>query len=832
MPRPTNFYPGSDVGRMWSDLLAQAKNMGRDIDALEQEVDCGFEAGLPVFGPPSRQNIKGTIEAEEVLEYAYSHSEFILLPQRYGFPAPAEMYDQDPNTEPARRAVADIVSRRQGELANVPGLDKFSDRYRRELARRIYDDMLVLTSKWESPCEKAEPAWKAFNDKCGVCSERSSILYYAYQLAGLKPIVIGTSRTTTNVSDMAMFVAGNKLGPGHEYVGIPLDSGKILTADLALQRFDANNPYSTVLSQRQHAIMFLAGRKNKTKSDDEYNSVIRQLTQIAPAASIFAFLALDNNYMHKKMTPAELESKISPILARYGSSDINLYYAQNLRDRNASFQNRSFDPKLQFDLLDRIGAAMPMYAGFEATDLAMTLLDGLDPLKKDVSTPEQFDALRKQKAYVINLIGVLLIKAINWDPTYSYAFYQLQRLCFNYLHLDESLALWQRLAASHPDHAYIQFQLANWFFSKRNSATTREGADSAYNEGMKIIQNLIGKLAPRDFMVRSLATLYLTDHFEPQKGLQRARETFALLPKTPHPFIMGAYANIFSAAINANDVQLKEQVLERWKRDAGPQWPSQVAHTLIERGGVYYTAGEVRAKSAADVSARITRMISFFDELDKNGLPKNDAEALAAVHAVFSIVRGRAQGKSVELFLSRIKDRNAPHVTNALKSVTGGFVVPIFKSAKLTEDKIQVALRVIEDVEALLAPQDKPLLLDVYRRISLSSADFQNENVARAALHHVTLADKAAGARWFYDEACRVRVTDSHPAAKRNQDGRRVLVALKVLFAEASVLDAKLLDAAITCCNYVAQILDSTADPVGARTARDLAAQFRRLPSR
>lgn len=844
MTLPTNFAATSPVGRMWSELLAQAKKEGRDIDALERETDRGFDKGLPIFGLKLPQNISGTIEAEEALEYAYSQPAYFRILQKYGFPIPYEMDDQDPQTKIARTDIEAIVKNNKAKLAKT-GLVPSSDIYRRELAHLIYNDLFTKTSTWADDCAEEAPGWKAYTVGCGACTELSALLYYAYRAADLKPVFLGLSRTSPNLSELAMFATGTL--PGHEYVGVPLANGGVLGADLAMRRFDAKeenieppapnqsakDQYVVKMTPRQAAEMFLQNRRNDAKSDAEYNTIMGSLAQIAPATSTFAFMAL---YLRLgQMTVSELDQSLQGILGQYGSSDINLYRAQDARSRQAFLQGRHLDFGPQITQLNHIadpkpaGSGMPEHACFLATTLAVTLIDRLDASARTLSTPEQMQAFRTQKAAQINLITDLIEKAIKWEPTYYYAFVQLSRLSPKYLTPDESLQFLDRLAKNNPDHAFIQFRRADLLVAKAYQATKSEDRLATLNEGNAIARTLIGKTAPNDFMARALAAHYAEELYHPQEAVLQAREAFSHLP-AQHPYVLIACRNILSIAINVGDMQLVRKIINRLKIESPSEWPSLVEQVLREKEVLFYFRNKV-PKQPAEISAVAARVASLLDELAKAGLPKNKVEELAAMHSIIALMTCHSQFNAADPLLNRISDKKAPHVVQAFKDAAQNFMVPFAEQAKLTGENIQRAAKTIDAVDALLAPQDRLLLADAYRKISLAAIEFGNEAIARSALHHVTALPGSAGASWFYDECCGVRVTDSDPAAARKKEAQRVLAALRVLWGERSVIDAALSQKAENSSDYVSKMLAAISDAPDARAAAELAKQFQSLRS-
>ncbi len=826
MTLPTNFSADSPIGRMWSELLAQARREGRDPAVLEQEADRGFDAFLPIFERQNHLNTRGTIEAGEVVEYAYSQPVFFRLLQKYGFPAPYEMDDQDSRTTPARRAVGDIVRKRKDELAKIPGMVPSSDAYRREFAKRIYEDLIPIISAWNKDCPVEEPAWKAYNDKCGACGEMGTLLYYAYSVAGLKPIFLGMNRGSSVASEMTVLVGGSEYGSAHLYVGVPLDHGKVVEADLALRRFDAPQPYGVQLTPRQAAEMFLLSQKGKVSSDADYESIIGTLARIAPETSVYSFLSLDRRYY--RMNPPELESSISAILARFGSTDKNQYQAELMRARLASFQSRGYSPDKLFELMDRIAVNEPSLGCFLATDNAMMLLDGLDNQMQGITAPDQLRAFNMQHARAIQTIRNLLVKAIDWDTNYFYAFYQLGRLVNVYLTPEESVALMRELAGRHPDHPFIQMNLARALLQQMNHAGSAKEEEELLHEGSSVMHRLMASPASGDFMVSALAARYAMYNLKPQEALQHARRSFDSLQDL-HPFAASACSDVFTAAMIAGDWQLSSRAIDRWKRISGASWSSQAADILSQPWHLYYRAGGRTRLQSGAVAARASRIAVLLDELVRNGLPKEKAEEIAARHAVIALSLSGGHPDASRDLLKCIRDPRAAHVLQASKFVAGAFVVPMMRHSQFNRSSIESGLRSVEAVERLLAPQDSSVLLDAYRVFADKGIELGREDVARESLHHVTLATGSDGTARFYEEVCRIRVTDAAPYAEKQKEALRSLAALRVLWEERASLDASHTQAAALCCDYAASLLNSSSDSAAARGARELAESFRKF---
>lgn len=72
MPISTIFSASGKAGRVWEAVLASAKAMGQSEKGLQREVDIGYTEDAHLL--PRSYNKRGSVEAEEVFEYAYAQA--------------------------------------------------------------------------------------------------------------------------------------------------------------------------------------------------------------------------------------------------------------------------------------------------------------------------------------------------------------------------------------------------------------------------------------------------------------------------------------------------------------------------------------------------------------------------------------------------------------------------------------------------------------------------------------------------------------------------------------------------------------------------------------
>ncbi|MFA5810956.1 MAG: hypothetical protein WC956_01330, partial [bacterium] len=185
---PTDFSPDSPVGELWSDIQTELHRENKDLSGIEASIDRGYDEYALVIATPNIVNKSGILEPQEVLRFAYSDQRFYSTIRRHHFPLPFAS-DESDSLSKGYRADLDriIVQAKEGMPSN---LAIGSDSYRLELGQRIYLGLRKITDTFKDNCPLELDAWAAYDKKCGACSEKSSILYEAYERAKIGPVFL------------------------------------------------------------------------------------------------------------------------------------------------------------------------------------------------------------------------------------------------------------------------------------------------------------------------------------------------------------------------------------------------------------------------------------------------------------------------------------------------------------------------------------------------------------------------------------------------------------------------------------------------------------------
>jgi len=182
----TDFAPDSRIGRLWSDVKGHylkehcpaSPDPEECLASLEKDAHVGYNS--MDHGWFRRISHPSKLLASEAVDYVYRFKEYYPYLAKHGFPLPFVVDDEEVKKE--LFAVVDGIKARLIQ----DGLKPETPEYQMAMIKGI-GEWGKKALAFEKDCGIELPAGKAFKDKCGDDTEKSTILYVLYEYAGLDP---------------------------------------------------------------------------------------------------------------------------------------------------------------------------------------------------------------------------------------------------------------------------------------------------------------------------------------------------------------------------------------------------------------------------------------------------------------------------------------------------------------------------------------------------------------------------------------------------------------------------------------------------------------------
>lgn len=344
MPIKTAFPDDSVAGRLWAAIVVDYKSRNKSDAQLLRDVDRGFTVDSLIH--PVHHNTKTVVESGEVVEFAYATSQYRHLLAGEKLPVPFVFTDFS-NTTLYDDQLSYDIDRFDQKLAGqvAQKFKKGSDNYRRELARRIYDD---ASKRFEAnaDCAIEATATEAARYHCGACTELSAQIFARLESVGLKPQFNFGYNWKPSMDWLDILETSDQYS-AHAWVSIPLGKNGPIAVDTALMQFGASLFEGTTISPREFTAYWTGNRildKLRAQNVQSAKMDAQSLNTIAPR-SVFALALImgayrasgDRDAADRALEEEERLSPATPMLAlfRYGS-DMNNPEASRLSREMAS----------------------------------------------------------------------------------------------------------------------------------------------------------------------------------------------------------------------------------------------------------------------------------------------------------------------------------------------------------------------------------------------------------------------------------------------------------------------------------------------------------------
>lgn len=720
----TTFPIDSRSGRLWEDVKKHAIAKGISAEKLEQWVDRDYVEDP--FYVPARIHDPKKISAGEVLEFAYRFWEYYPYLHKHGFPVPFVMDDFDPATEADkkfREEIAGAIRKFKQETEDVYSKVD-SDDYRLALAGKIFEWVRQIVKEWDGNRLREHPLWVAYQKKEGECTEKSSLLFYAYQKAGLAPSFFQISSLPPTLKNHAL-KDEDSMRDGHVFVGIPLRGAKKwFYVDASLGLFDA--PYSkpVMLTPRQFVYGgFLHNQYGDAWSAHdihESKKAFEECLAVAPL-SYLCFEMGYNVYLFGRGLEGAVHylNEQKPLLQFY--PDIKEWPHLALEFSRGGNQKdfvRGMDNRMRF--IEKLSSRHPYFAALKSFGIYKDCVEMINKLK---SLDEEDDAVYR---LLIDYAKQNLIRAVTYNPYWLHPFSELRELVkLETACIPEVFNLLHEIGRKYPDHA-----LAHYF---------------AVQFGVELPKEDVAKLELHIQKLKELepdhpgATQILLFHLLSAQKLEEAVHYFE--ERKEHHSGLTAWDVVLGIAFAYRELGQGEEGLKVFRKICNA-WPLEGKSTLIE-GLKKYTdpqnllegakRGENRPESRnREIMAFEKKLIDFVSKMPE---ARETVPALWANFLLSAILLGETEGvqsvkeklgenlagrevresfmASLDGFFSRLENMDEKLSAERIKKLEKLFLR--FRTV-LSEAKIFMALGLVEAARLYLAINKQREAKEVFRR--------------------------------------------------------------------------------------------------------------------
>lgn len=475
---------------------------------------------------PEQANNPSLIENCEILEVAYKYP--ILHPYlaKHKYPLPIGMNDHDSETivdDKLREEIDAIIKKLEDEVKSqkiVVGTKEYVLR----LSRKIYD-WGVKRLAFKGDCEVEPSDWEAMQNKCGLCTEKTAIMHYAFTKAGLKPEFLYVDEYSPTVKNFNIFSDGyfrqvEQVDP-HVLIGIPIPGeGRSLRIDVLNRSFDGPMfRRAKTLTPRQFVTAMIINRAFDFKKKEDWPNFVRSVNVCLDVASndFYCLFLKDFNYNSDEdfqgtITMSDFDERPNNgIVQDIVAIKSNFKSAVKINQQIFGDTIVSVDAENLYSALDKLTADLERVAKKDPKGTAKLATFSAVILAKLAGRADvlaaQNDSLRTYLAEVAVKFKEqalkLVVKSLEWNPDYLNAYLILDNLIFdniipNFGFVKEAYKAITKFSSDHPEiplshylKAGYGLSLASGFSSAKASPILKD-AKNALEKAEKLEPGNIG----------------------------------------------------------------------------------------------------------------------------------------------------------------------------------------------------------------------------------------------------------------------------------------------------------------------------------------------------
>ncbi|MFA5812206.1 MAG: hypothetical protein WC956_07765 [bacterium] len=746
---PTSFAPGSHVPELWEDIKKQwlSEYIGHPLSELEKRVDRGF-TNFDLGFLSGIINKFGTIEAQEVLEYAYARENCYHLLAKHGFPVPFAMNDYDPTTkkddEIRDKISAEVKNIQTKYEASKEAAPKGSDKYKEQLALLIRDGLKHYRKDAEGDCKTEMPDWKAIATKCGACTEFSAILYFAYRQAGLDPRFMNMTHTDGSITAMSLFFNNDETA-SHSLIGVPLSNGTYYYSDLAILHGGRQDFYSRSLeiSPRQFVEGHLAdlARKNTPVAA---LSAAKKLIDVAPEGVSNWVYYIEAKRVAHELPPQEFERIIAGMRSQFGNSPLATYAI-------------TLESEVYRDGTNSLGSIVDALSRLEddknyvkfGTALRTTLTSGLYYRSPAFPRANLLDIIRQ---------------AAERDPYMYSALSLMNRITAEALDGRKIVEIYSNLHKLYPEHKMIRQLLGSssltcWEKEKSNPQIVGgKPTKDFFTEGMAHLTELAERLDPEALDPHFMLCKVYFETGDFASSARELRKLMTFFNQGEHGFFRPSddYVNILKIACALGEGNDAKTVYESFLRMYPGRAASESIEMLSKKNNIeaIYALPENRSDlSAQELKNRAENVGSILAAIPKAAGNQSAIGLLSLRHAFALLVASKGDETLAGIVFKDRPPNEAVIIDESFAAYLNNDVAPqIFMIGR---SNVGLAEKCVDFFARRLLDDSKRLLVPLYIVVALQEYRAGHETKGNGYLREAFVIDKIE-AEWAFHNWARL----------------------------------------------------------------------------
>ncbi|MFA5810978.1 MAG: hypothetical protein WC956_01440 [bacterium] len=634
---PVSSSADPEILRLWEEIKSGwlTNNLGKPLSILEKEIDTGFR-GFERGQLSDLINTQGTIEPQEILEYAYAHDAYYGFLARHGFPVPFAMDDFDPTTTrdaELKETLAVEVRKLKSayDATEKANKSRGTDVYTIGLAEHIREGLRHYSDAAKKDCPTEMADWQALDKSCGACTEFSAILFFAYKHAGLDPRFMSMARTDPSISSMYLFL-GDLAAYGHQVIGIPLSGGRYFYSDLMTEANTSQGlyRYAIELSPRQFATVHLF---NKTKDANpiELISITDKLKKLAPEVLSIWTSHVIAEIMTHSMLPEKFGADMADIQRRFGNTPAVEFETETLIE--AYNNNGKQDIFKMLKAMEKLDQKDPEGGLMLRVVMGGLLLSGSPGLNK----AHLYDMIRPAvDRDPLVYAGVGLLREIS-----RFKFYSRCR---------DRVEMFSELSERFSDHNTIKLLLGEarmscWKEEQKNSL--KMPGPNLFISGISVMKELADRLEPEAFEPHYQLSENYYDANDLISTSTEFKKVLTLLEKESEAKIRNAkkYARILAIGCTIGDANDVQKICDKFQRFRTEEFPKLAVETLCNDASKIYSGQHGAKISVSELDKRSENIRTVIGSLSRANTERIEIDRLKLRHAVhlFVLSGGDAQ---------------------------------------------------------------------------------------------------------------------------------------------------------------------------------------------
>ncbi len=749
---------------------------GQSAESLEKSVNRGYITGY--YPEPVRHaNDPTKIESTEVLEFAYSDPAYYRLLAKHGYPVSFAMNDFNDGTNVDKKWHDQItvkVDEIRKQLRDEGVMQDGDNDFKRELAKRIYDYVLSFFPRNIKDCKPERVDWDALENKCGFCSEASSILYFAYRYADLKPVFLESFESEPLLKNYMDYGSFPRYAGGHVFVGTLLSENDVIEADIGRRRFGGHNSFARRISERRFAGAYLINLEADITAGRGGSNISGAIFDILPDDQRSALGVVASEV--KTMTPIQLVSRISWFLDLFNASPRRDYHVTEMQYLYALAQKQQSSPDI-LNAIREFVKADPRGSCVDAHLLVAGSLGNLENTKANAATDDERNKIDANIAKAKRILGDIVESSVRGNPNFLPMTNLLEQVEMERHTPEERIELYRDLIRSYPQNNIFRYLFANECTNFISAAVTQRqdggNIDSIRDETLRHLKALIKSepdQPPLHYQLSRLA-LYTRDDATAltagKRGLELSGDEWIAGPSFLGYLVL--------VGIHSGDSDFLNLVLQKLQKD----WPGESSQRLREiignEWGGYYTSADGRPLPRSELDLRINLVRKVMMALAEAGESSPSMDFMRWRQGGALALAFGAPVDTAKTFFDEIENKSSEEMQKKFEACLAAADKKIgdVDGRMFEANSPNMGLDRVKLIESYLTQERKTLAIPTYLKFASWAFDCGREDVSCEALEAAIRIDPEKAAGDFFNDAFDKRFEAIETGDSSNKENAR-----------------------------------------------------------